>query len=287
MKTQAKPPTSLKETITNTIGPVKDGQILEGAVIEMSKSSIFIDFGPLGVGIILPKEIKENPYILKDLEIGKKINCLVLETENEKGYIEVSVREARKELSWEKLEELKNNGDSIMAKVSQANRGGLVLDVMGQSGFMPVSQLTPEHYPRIEGGNRDKILQELNKFVGKELKVKIIDLNQREDKLIVSEKALSKDEINKMMDYFKIGEAYEGTVAAVTDFGAFIKLESDEKIEIPVPEGLVHISEIDWQLVKNPREFVKEGEKIKVKVIGFHQGRPALSIKALKEKPSQ
>lgn len=286
MKVQVKQPTSLKETITNSIGPVKVGQLLEGKIIELSKSNIFIDLGPLGVGIILGREIKENPSILKELKIGQVVNCLVLEPENEKGYIEVSLKEADKEMSWEKLEEAKKNSQSFLGKILQANRGGLVVQVMGQKGFLPVSQLSPENYPRVEGGNKDKILQELNKFVGREIDVKVIDLDPKEDRLILSEKALSKGEMQEVMNQFKIGEVREGEVSAVTDFGAFVRLIAELQSKTIEVEGLVHISEMDWKLVKDPRQIVKEGEKVKVKIIGYHQGRPSLSIKALKEKPT-
>lgn len=276
----------LKNLLTSGAGPVKAGQIIEGKITEMSKKNIFIDFGPLGMGIILGKEIKENPSLIKELKINSRVNCLVLEPENENGYIEVSLREANKELSWEKLEALQNSGETVSAKVLQANRGGLITEIMGQPAFLPVSQLSYEHYPRVDGGSKDKILQELNKFVGKELKVKVLDVDQREDKLIVSEKALNKDEIKELMDHFKVGDIFEGTITAVTDFGAFVKLVNQDKPEISIPEGLIHISELDWQLVKNPRDIVNIGDKVNVKVIGFHQGRLSLSLKALKEKPA-
>jgi small subunit ribosomal protein S1 len=259
--------------------------MIEGKITELGKKNIFIDFGPLGVGIILGKEIKENPSILKEIEIGETVKCMVLEPENEKGYIEVSFNEANKEISLNKLEDIKASGQPIMVKVMQANRGGLVVEVMRQKGFLPVSQLSPEHYPRVEGGNRDKILQELNKFVGKELKVKVIDLDPREDKLIVSEKALNKEEIKEILDSYKIGETHEGVISAITDFGAFVKLDSPKELTFSVPEGLIHISELDWNLVKDPGKIVKIGEKVKVKILGFQQGRLSLSLKALKEKP--
>jgi len=150
---------------------------------------------------------------------------------------------------------------------------------------LPVSQLSPEHYPRVDGGDKEKILKELNKFVGKDLKVKVIDLDPREEKLIVSEKALNKEEVEEIMKYFALDGVFEGTVSAVTDFGAFVRLSPEEGAKAPETEGLIHISELDWQLVRDPREILQEGEKVKVKIVGFYQGRPALSLKALKERP--
>lgn len=274
-----------KDLLLASINTIKEGQILGGEIIEANKSNIFIDFGALGTGIVLGREIKDNPSLAKELKTGQTISCVVLEPENENGYIEVSIKEADKELSWTNLEELKNTSRNASAKVIQANRGGLLVSLLGQKGFLPVSQLSPEHYPRVDGGDKEKILKELNKFVGKDLNVKVIDLDPREEKLIVSEKALNKEEVEEIMKYFAIDGVFEGTVSAVTDFGAFVRLSPEEGAKAPETEGLIHISELDWQLVRDPREILQEGEKVKVKIVGFYQGRPALSLKALKEKP--
>jgi small subunit ribosomal protein S1 len=274
-----------KDLLLASINTVKAGQILKGKIIEINKSNIFIDFGALGTGIVLGREIKNNPSLVKELEIGQTVSCVVLEPENENGYIEVSIKEADRELSWTKLEELKNSGGNVSAKVIQANRGGLMVNLLDQKGFLPVSQLSPEHYPRVEGGDKEKILKELNKFVGKDLKVKVIDLDPKEEKLIVSEKALNKEEVDEIIKYFAIGKVFEGTVSAVTNFGAFVRLTPESGAKAPETEGLIHISELDWQLVRDPREILREGEKVRVKIVGFYQGRPALSLKALKDKP--
>ncbi len=274
-----------KDLLLASINTVKAGQILEGKIIEINKSNIFVDFGALGTGIVLSREIKNSPSMIKELEIGQTVGCVILEAENENGYIEVSIKEADRELSWARLEELKNTGHNVLAKVVQANRGGLLVNLLDQKGFLPVSQLSPEHYPRVEGGDKEKILRELNKFVGKDLNVKVIDLNPKEEKLIVSEKALNKEEVEEIMKYFAIGEVFEGNVSAVTDFGAFVRLTPKEGTKTPETEGLIHISELDWQLVRDPRDILQEGERVKVKIVGFHQGRPALSLKALKERP--
>ncbi|OIP79140.1 MAG: 30S ribosomal protein S1 [Candidatus Portnoybacteria bacterium CG_4_8_14_3_um_filter_44_10] len=274
-----------KDLLLASINTIKESQILEGKIIEANKSNIFIDFGALGTGIVLGREIKDNPSLVKELKVGQTISCVVLESENENGYIEVSIKEADRELSWTKLEELKNTSRNALAKVIQANRGGLLVSLLDQKGFLPASQLSPEHYPRVDGGDKEKILKELNKFVGKDLKVKVIDLDPREEKLIVSEKALNKEEVEEIMKYFALDGVFEGTVSAVTDFGAFVRLSPEEGAKAPETEGLIHISELDWQLVRDPREILQEGEKVKVKIVGFYQGRPALSLKALKERP--
>ncbi len=144
-------------------------------------------------------------------------------------------------------------------------------------GFLPVSQLSNKHYPRVEGGDKNKILTLLNQLVNQNFQVKIIGLDREEEKLIVSEKAVQVKEEEKLIKELKIGSEVEGEVSGIVDFGAFIKFSR--------LEGLVHISEMAWQLVENPRQIVKVGQKVKVKIIGIDRSRISLSIKALQEDP--
>ena len=285
-KTKLSPAPIMEELMKTSLAPVKAGQILAGKIIEISRNNIFVDLTGLGTGIILAKEIRENPNLLKELKIGQEVQCLILEPENEKGYIELSLNEANKELSWDTLLRAKKEEESLSAKVLQANRGGLVMEVFGVTGFLPTSQLSPSHYPRVENGDKNKILEELSKFVNQELKVKVLDLNPKDQTIIFSEKILNKEEMKKNLEYFKMGNVFEGVVSAITDFGVFVKLTPSTP-DIPETEGLIHISELDWQIVEDPRNILKVGEKISVKIIGYQQDRLALSLKALKQAPWQ
>ncbi len=166
------------------------GDLIEGKIIKISKSAIILDLGPLGTGIIYGGELKEDKETLKELALEKTITALVLEPENEDGYVELSLREASLEKTWLEVKEKKKSGQPITVKVIEANRGGLVIRSASLVGFLPVSQLSPKNYPKVEGGDKEKILEHLNKFVGQEMEVKILDLDQKTDKLIVSEKAL-------------------------------------------------------------------------------------------------
>lgn len=166
------------------------GDLIEGRLIKVSKTALLLDLGPLGTGIVYGGEIKENKDAFRELKIGQKISALVLEPENEDGYVELSVKEANLEKDWLKLKDKRQTGRKITVKIIEANRGGLIVRLGSITGFMPVSQLSPKNYPKVEGGDKEKILQELNKFIGQEMEVKIIDLDQKSDKLIVSEKAL-------------------------------------------------------------------------------------------------
>lgn len=165
------------------------GDLLEGRIIKMSKNALILDLGPLGTGIVYGGELKENKDILKELAVGQTTTALVLDSENEDGYVELSLKEASLEKSWLTIKEKKQNGEIVTVKVTGANRGGLIIKLSNLVGFLPVSQLSNENYPRVEGGDKEQILNQLNKFIGQEMKVKIIDLDQKIDKLIVSEKA--------------------------------------------------------------------------------------------------
>lgn len=164
------------------------GDLVEGQLIKISKNSLILDLGPLGTGIVYGGELREDKNILKGLKIGQSISALVLEPENEDGYVELSLKEANLEKDWLILKEKKQTGKAIKVKVVEANRGGLIIKSNSLVGFLPVSQLSDKNYPRVENGNKEEILNQLNKFLGQEMKVKIIDLDQKIDKLIVSEK---------------------------------------------------------------------------------------------------
>ncbi|MBL7155344.1 MAG: S1 RNA-binding domain-containing protein [Candidatus Portnoybacteria bacterium] len=168
----------------------QSGDLVEGQIIKISKNALILDLGPSGTGIVYGGELREDKDMLKELAVGQNVSALVLDLENEDGYVELSLREANLEKAWLTLREKKQTDQTVTVKVTEANRGGLIIKTGSLIGFLPVSQLSNENYPRVEGGDKDKILDHLNKFVGQEMKVKIIDLDQRTDKLIVSEKAV-------------------------------------------------------------------------------------------------
>lgn len=268
----------------------KAGEIVNGKIIEISKSTIFIDLGSAGTGVLLGREIKENRALVKSLKIGQEITAMVLEPENEKGLVELSLQAAHREQSWDTLKQLLKSREIVSAKITSANRGGLMVEVRGIVGFLPVSQLSYEHYPRVEDGDKNKILQELNKFVNKEITVRVIDVDPSQQKLIVSEKAIDEQKIKDALAQYKIGDLVEGIISGVVDFGAFIRFSlpgSANQQKPEMMEGLIHISEIDWQLIDDPRQFLKVGQIVTAKIIGIEGNRLSLSLKALKKDPWQ
>ena len=266
----------------DSIQPPRVGEVVEGKVVGTGKSAVYLDLGPVGTGIIYGKEFKEAKTILKDLKIGEKVLAKVVGLETEEGFFELSLREANQEATWKKIEELKEKGEPITISVLGANKGGLLTQVFKVPAFLPVSQLSSENYPRIEDRDPGKILKELQKFLGKEIKVRVLDFSAKENKLILSEKAESGEKIKDALKNYNLEEVVEGEVTAALNFGIFIKFKKEDS---PIVEGLIHISELDWKLIENPNEVVKVGQKIKAKIINIEKNRVFLSLKALKEDP--
>lgn len=262
----------------------KIGDMVEGRLIEKSGKSLFVDLGNLGIGMVFGDEYDKQSLNLEELEIGDSIFAKIVNPENEEGYVELSLKEAGKDLSWEKLQEKMKNKEILEVEISKANWGGLTAEIYGITAFLPVSQLSFEHYPRVENGNKEKIFEELKKFIGKTLRVQIIDLGPKENKLIISERAESQEKLKETLKKYKVGDIVEGQVGGIVDFGVFLRfpLESPEKEKL---EGLAHISELDHKLIKNPRDVVRAGEIVKAKIIDIKNNQISLSIRALKEDP--
>ena len=260
--------------------PPQEGALVEGPVIAIEKSSVFIDVPPFGTGIIYGREFLNASDILRKVNIGDLIAAQVVETEGRDGYIELSLKEARQALIWSEAEAAIANTTIFELLIKDANKGGLIIEWQGIQGFLPASQLKSEHYPRVESGDKDRILDELKKLIGERLAVSIITADAKEGKLIFSEKDLEKKEKGDIIDRYHVGDVVEGEVTGMVDFGVFVKIEEGL-------EGLVHISEMDWGLVEDPRTMYSVGDAVSVKIIEIKDGKISLSIKALKPNPWQ
>jgi len=267
----------------------KEGDVIEGTVLEIGSNAVYLDLGVFGTGIVLGKEIKDGLGTTDKLKVGDSVTATVTDLENDDGYTELSVREASIEKAWLDLEEKQAEEAVFSTKILDANKGGLIVEVNGITGFLPVSQLSNEHYPRVEEGEKGKILEKLRSYIGTEMQVKVIDIDREGEKLIVSEKAAYSAEEKKAISELKAGDVIEGEVSGVVDFGAFIKFfppsKNESVREEDKLEGLVHISELAWQLIDNPRDIIKTGDRVKAKIIGIDNTRVSLSIKALAKDP--
>ncbi len=257
--------------------PPRVGEIVEGTVVGREKNSVFVDLGAIGVGVIYGRELKEARNLMKDLKNGNKISAKVIGLETDDGYRELSVKDASLKLNWNKLKDQKEREEILEVKIMGANKGGLLTRIMGIPAFLPASQLAPEHYPKVEKWDPLKILKALQKFIGETFKVKISNLSQENDKLILSEKINHEDSTTKNLTNYKVGEVVEGEITGITAFGVFLKFGKENL------EGLVHASEIPQKGTKSklPTENLKVGEKKKAKILAISGNRVFLSFKGL------
>jgi small subunit ribosomal protein S1 len=252
--------------------------VVEGPVIAVGRARVFIDLHPFGTGIIYGREYLSARDTLKNVHMGDMVTAKVVGMDNEDGYIELSLREARQALIWNEAEVASQKKTVFELPITDANKGGLIINWNGIQGFLPASQLAPAHYPRVPDGDKDKIFVELKRMVGEKLEVMIITASPKEQKLIFSEKGAGTSERASLVEKYTVGDTVAGVVTGATEFGVFVKLEEGL-------EGLVHISEMDWALVENPKTRYKAGEEVNVQVIEVKDGKISLSIKALTEDP--
>jgi small subunit ribosomal protein S1 len=279
METEEVKAPSLMETLLQASAtPPGPGDTVEGPVISIGSGKIYIDLPPFGTGIIYGREYLAARDVLRKVALGDTVSAKVVGSKHKEGYIELSLKEARQAMIWSDAEKAIAGGTIFELPVKDANKGGLIVLWQGIQGFLPASQLKPEHYPRVANGEKQLILDELKKLIGSNLSVSIITADPREGKLIFSERGSSKDTRETLVDRYAVGDVVEGVVTGVVDFGIFVKVEEGL-------EGLVHISEIDWGLVEDPRLFAKVNDRIKVKVIDIKEGKISLSMKQLLEDP--
>lgn len=274
-----KPMTVMDSLMAESANPPAEGDTVEGPVIALASGKVYIDLAPFGTGIIYGKEYLSARDVLKKVALGDTVSAKIIRSGNKEGYIELSLKEARQAMIWGDAEKAIAGGTIFDLQIKDANKGGLIIGWQGIQGFLPASQLKPEHYPRVTGGEKHLILDELKKLIGTSLSVSIITADPREGKLIFSERGAGTDAAKEMMigDY-TIGDILDGTVTGIVDFGIFVKVREGL-------EGLVHISEIDWGLVEDPRVFGKIGQEVKVKIIDIKDGKISLSFKQLSEDP--
>lgn len=261
--------------------PPKEGELVEGTVSALGRARVYIDLHPFGTGLIYGREYMNARDILRKVSVGDTIAAKVVDAGNEDGYIELSLKEARQALIWGEAEAAAKSQKILSLEVKEANKGGLIIEWQGIQGFLPASQLAAEHYPRVEDGDKDKILSALNDLIGQNLNVIVITADQKEGKLIFSEKGPQEKEAKEeKVNKYEVGDVLNGEVTGAVDFGVFVKIEDGL-------EGLVHISELDWGLVEDTRTLFKVGDKVQVKVIEVKDDKISLSIKQLRENPWQ
>lgn len=253
------------------------GAMVTGTVVSIEKNCIIVDLGGVLTGMISGREIKDSFGTIEELKIGDEVTSCVLDTENEDGLVVLSLRRASQDKTWDKFVKAYENNTTLKVRPKEANKGGLLLDVDGIKGFIPVSQLAPLHYPRVNGADSAKILSRLQELIGVEFSVKIINLDKENGKLILSERSAYERERSDALSGLKAGDTVSGTVSGIVKFGIFVAFGG--------LEGLVHISEIAWGHVSDAHDFARLGDKVQVKIIGIDGDKISLSMKQLTKDP--
>lgn len=255
------------------IKQLKSGDVIEGKISSVRKHEIWVDLGANGVGVVMRREIGHGQKI----EEGETVTVSVVDPELDEGHALLSMKRAAKDRGWDEVQRLFESQEIVEITTYDANRGGLLVEAEGIRGFLPVSQLSAEHYPRVSGADKDEILQKLNALVNIPIRARILDANRKENKLIFSEKEAIKDDMQSRLTELNVGDVIHGVVTGVIDFGAFVNVDGIE--------GLIHISEISWERVENPRDYIKMGQEVEAKIIAIDKDRLSLSLKQMTNDP--
>jgi len=249
------------------------GETITGKVLVIKKHEVLVDLGAQGVGFVPRREVGFS----RNMNVGDEVTASIVDTELDNGYSLLSLRKAAKDRGWEDVVVKFEAGETIDIEPYDANRGGLLVEYEGVRGFLPVSQLSAEHYPRVGSSDKDEILSRLNALINQTLKVRILDADRKANKLIFSEKEAIKEGLAQRFAKLTVGDTVKGVVTGVVDFGVFVNVEGIE--------GLIHISEISWERVNNPSDYVKVGQAIEAKIISIDKDRLSLSMKQLQKDP--
>ncbi len=262
----------------HTVSVPKEGDVIKGKVIAVERGQVHIDIEGVTTGIVRGRELFQESSEYANLKVGDEVEATVMDMENENGEMELSFRIAGYQRAWDTMRKWMKDNLTVKGKVLAANKGGLMMQVDALSGFMPVSQLSPDNYPRVAGGDKNRILEKLREMIGKEMEVKVIDVDEKEEKLIVSERAVWEDSQKAVLESYKVGDVVDGEISALTSFGAFMKFGQGL-------EGLIHISEIAWQRIDHPKDVLKVGDKVKAQIIQLDHSKIYLSVKRIVDDP--
>lgn len=253
------------------------GSVIEGEIIHKDKSLILVDLNGVATGIIAGRDLNDSANTKDELHIGDRVTSVIIGDENPDGLIVLSLRKASQIRAWERFKEMYDTKETLTVKALEANKGGLLLEMDGIKAFIPVSQLAPLHYPRVEGANSEKILERLNALIGVDFTVRIINIDEDGRKLILSERAAMEEQVKEALGKLEPGASVKGKISGIVSYGIFVTFGG--------LEGLVHISEIAWGHVSSPGKYGKVGDEVEVLVIGVDNGKISLSMKRLKDDP--
>jgi ribosomal protein S1 len=257
---------------------LQSGKTVSGKVIYISKNEAILDIENVGLGVVRGRELYNEEY-LASIKLGDTVEAIIIDLDNERDMLELSFRAIGRDKIWSEVKSKYDAQETVEAKIRDANRGGFIIRVMGVDGFLPASLLSPTHAIKQVGVEEKSMLNQMKNYVGQSFNVKILSINEEADTLIVSEKAVSDELAQAKLSKYEVGTIVEGKVVGAVDFGIFIRFDEDL-------EGLVHISEIAWKKVEDPRIEFKMGQTVKAKIVEIDSdNRINLSIKQLLPNP--
>ncbi|MFH1430190.1 MAG: S1 RNA-binding domain-containing protein, partial [Candidatus Uhrbacteria bacterium] len=267
----------------------KVGDLVSGIVVGIGRNEVKVDLPGYRTGLIRGPELIDASGDTAGIHLADTVEATVLELENERGFVELSFRAAGHAKAWNKLDDMRRTNTIETIRVIEANKGGLIVKLGNVQGFLPVSQLSPGNYPRVSGGDKQRILEKLRQFIGKTFEAKVIDVDAENEKLIFSEKAAWEETQSQVLAQYHVGDHIAGQVTALADFGAFVRFplteQGEEAKQESHLEGLIHISELSWQRVDHPRDVVQIGDKVDVEIINIEGSKIFLSLKRTSEDP--
>lgn len=258
----------------DSIVQLREGEVITAKINTIDGGKLSLDLGPHGLGMVPRREVSLG----KTYEVGEEVDAMVVDSTSEDGFITMSIKRASRDKGWELAYAAASSGDSVTVVPFDCNKGGLLVEFEGSKGFLPVSQLGQDKYPKLSGDqDKSAIAEHIKQFVGKPIEVKVIAADKEAAKLIFSEREVGKQNVADKIKEFEIGQDLKAKVTGVVDYGVFVDADG--------VEGMVHISEISWKRVSSPADIIKEGDVVDVKVISLDNGRLGLSIKQLLPDP--
>jgi small subunit ribosomal protein S1 len=247
----------------STFPEINEGQVVHGTVVRVDKDEVLVDIGYKSEGVIPTAElsIRRSVNPADEVSVGEEIDALVLTKEDAEGRLILSKKRARFELAWKRIEAAAESGEPVTGKVIEVVKGGLILD-LGVRGFLPASLVDIRR------------VQDLDEFLGQELRCKVIELNRSRNNVVLSRRAVleeeRKDQRQRILDRLNPGDVVEGQISNIVDFGAFVDLDG--------MDGLIHISELSWSHVNHPSEVLEIGQTVNVKVLDIDRERQRISL---------
>jgi small subunit ribosomal protein S1 len=273
------PMSALMEEAFNFQTP-KQGDIVEGVIVSVTPTEVLVDVGAKSEGLVPSKELERlGREGLETLKVGEPVLVYVVRPEDRDGNMILSIRRAEEEGDWRRAQAMHESGDVFEGQVAGFNKGGLIVRMGRLRGFVPASQLSPEH----QGSNRQQPEERWSRLVGEPIRIKVIEINRKRKRLILSERAAVREwrdaQKDKLLDELRVGEVRRGVVSSLSDFGAFVDLGG--------ADGLVHLSELSWNRSAKPRDVLQIGQEVDVYILNIdhEKKRIALSLKRLEPEP--